>query len=170
MSSTHLTPNCSLSAPGVVDGVQSACACQSKDGKNTPMPCGPATGLGYAASDQCMPQVCHKIEFGNMKGHCHNELCPTCGSGVIRGPGVAKFHLRDNSCGNNDPNAQFFGEATVLPFRYLCFSAFPCRSICLIEDRCLQTPCTSSTTPSSRTTWAVSVVTCLLSMRSILPN
>ena len=107
-AAVHLRPNCSLDAPGVVDGVQTACACQSKDGKNTPMPCGPSEGLGYAASDQCMPQVCHKILVGNMKGHCHNELCPTCGSGVIRGPGATKFHLRDNSCGNNDPNAQFY--------------------------------------------------------------
>ena len=107
-ATVHMVPNCSLDAPGVVDGVQTACACQSKDGKNTPMPCGPSDGLGYAASDQCMPQVCHKITSGNMKGHCHNELCPTCGSGVISGPGATKFHLRDNSCGNNDPNAQFY--------------------------------------------------------------
>ena len=107
-TSVQHVPNCSLAAPGVVDGVQTACACQSKDGKDTPMPCGPSHGLGYAASDQCMPQVCVEITTGNMKGHCHNVLCPDCGSGVIRGPGVTKFHLRDNSCGNNDPNAQFY--------------------------------------------------------------
>ena len=94
---TPHVPNCTKGAPGW----DTACQCQDKKTLE-PVPCGPTT------SDQCMPLKCIRITTGNMKGHCHMALCPECGSGVIRGPAATRYHLRDNACGNNDPNAGFY--------------------------------------------------------------